>query len=159
LLEAFRVLGATERAELWIIGDETSDPAYVSNLRELATSRVSFLGKQPRHAVWKLLSQVDVVVVPSLWYEAYAFVVSEAFAAGAPVVASRLGTLVDRVEHEVDGLLVPPGDVVALSEALGRLVREPDLLLRLRGGLRPVRTFDAHITDLEATYASVLSAP
>ena len=52
-------------------------------------------------------------------------------AAGLPVVASRLGQIAKLIESEIDGLLVPPGDVLALAAALERLKGDPELRLRL----------------------------
>jgi glycosyltransferase involved in cell wall biosynthesis len=154
LIEAFN--GIEEGAELWIAGDEDADPAYAAHLHALASENVHFLGKLARAEVWEILAQVDVLVVPSLWYETFAFVVSEAFAAGIPVVASRLGPLADRVEEGVDGLLVPPGDVDALRVALLQFLEDSTLLPRLRAGIRPVHTIEAHVKEIEAVYQAVL---
>jgi len=156
LLEAFR--GLNTDSELWLAGDEATDPSYVERLRSLASPQVRFLGKLDREAVWRLLSQVDVVVVPALWYESFSFIISEAFAAGLPVVASRLGSLADRVEDEVNGLLVPPGDSQALQQALLRICQEPDLWPRLQAGIRPVRTINDYLIQLEAIYQAALSS-
>jgi glycosyltransferase involved in cell wall biosynthesis len=156
LLEAFRSLRGV--AELWIAGDESFDPTYVGHLRELATPQVRFLGRLTRQAVWETLARVDVVVVPSLWYETFSFIVSEAFVSGAPVVASQLGPLADRVRHEVDGLLVPAGDVAAWRSALQRLVDEPGLLERLQANVRPPLTLDEHVQQLQVLYRSLVDA-
>ncbi len=154
LLEAFNALNQ-EEAELWLVGDEAADPAYAAHLRTLASSQVRFLGKQSRAEVWQTLAQVDVLVVPSMWYEAFVFVVSEAFAAGVPVVASGLGTLADRVRDGVDGLLVPPGDVGALFKALGRFWQDPTLLSRLRAGIGRTHTIEDHVRDIEGVYRAI----
>ena len=138
LVDAFS--GVQGASELWIAGDESADPEYVAQLRERATPSVRFLGRLTREEVWETLAQVDVVVVPTLWYETFSFIVSEAFAAHAPVVASRLGPVADRVRDGVDGLLVPPGNVAAWRAALQRLVDKPDLLARLRASVRPPTT-------------------
>jgi glycosyltransferase involved in cell wall biosynthesis len=151
LVEAFS--GVQGEAELWVAGDESFDPAYVSRLKALATPNVRFLGRLDRKGVWETLTQVDVVVVPSLWYETFSFLISEAFAAGLPVLASRLGALADRVRDGVDGLLLPPGDVAAWRAAMQRLLDEPDLLPRLRAGVRPPMTMEEHVDRLEALYA------
>ena len=153
LVEAFsRVCG---KAELWIAGDESFDLAYVSRLKALATPNVRFLGRLDRKGVWQTLTQADVVVVPSLLYEAYSFLISEAFAAGLPVLASRLGALADRVRDGVDGLLVPPGDVAAWRAAIQRLLDEPELLARLRAGVQPPMTMEEHVERLEELYSKV----
>lgn len=153
LLEAFN--GVQGAAEVWIGGDESFDPAYASQLHAQASSQVRFLGKLTRQEVWETLGQVDVVVVPSIWYETFSFLVSEAFAAGVPVVASRLGPLADRVRDDVDGLLAPPGDVAAWRTALQRLTDEPELIARLRANVRPPVTLEEHINRLESLYAEL----
>jgi glycosyltransferase involved in cell wall biosynthesis len=149
--------GILETGELWIAGDESFDPDYVTQLRARATSNVRFLGRLTREQVWETLAQVDVVLVPSLWYETFSFIVSEAFAAGLPVVASRLGPLADRVRDGVDGLLMPPGDVDAWRAALRRLVDEPHLLARLRANVRPPLTLEEHVERIESLYAQVVA--
>ena len=154
LVEAFSHLVGS--AELWIVGDETFDPAYVSRLRADSGSAVRFLGRLSREQVWETLSQVDVVAVPALWYETFSFIVSEAFTAGLPVIASRLGPLADRVRHDVDGLLLPPGDVAAWRDALQRLVETPGLCNQLAAGIQPQLTLQGHVARLEAVYGAAL---
>jgi glycosyltransferase involved in cell wall biosynthesis len=116
---------------------------------------VRFLGRLTREEVWDTLAQVDVVVVPTLWYETFSFIISEAFIAGVPVIASRLGPVADRVRDGVDGLLVPPGDVSAWRAALQRLVEEPNFLARLRANVRPPMTLNEHVGRIEALYAQL----
>jgi len=154
LLEAFANIN--NNAELWIAGDESADPDYVSRLRMLAGPDVRFLGKLPREKVWDTLRQVDVVVLPSLWYETFSFIVSEAFAAGVPVVASKIGPLAERVSDGVNGLLVPPNQPQALAKSLRRVLQEPELLGQLQAGIGPVYTFEEHVTELEAVYRQAL---
>ncbi len=141
--------------ELWIAGDESFDPAYVACLRAQATSSVRFLGRLTREEVWETLAQVDVVLVSSLWYETFSFIISEAFASGAPVVASRLGPLAERIRDDVDGFLVPPGDVAAWRMVLQRLVDEPDLLTRLRANVRFPTTLEEHVDQIETLYQTL----
>lgn len=155
LVEAFS--GVSGDAELWIAGDESADPTYVSRLRSLSGPNVHFLGRLDREEVWSALARVDVVAVPSLWYEAYSFLISEAFAAGRPVLASQLGALADRVRDGVDGLLLPPGDVAAWRAAIQRLIEDPNLLPRLRANVRPPMTMEEHVERLEALYTQAVN--
>ena len=155
LVEAFN--GLAQGTELWIAGDETADPGYVARLRQNASPGIRFLGRLTREQVWETLTQIDIVVVPSLWYETFSFIISEAFAAKAPVIASKLGPLTERVHHEGDGLLVPPGDVAALRQALCRFLQEPALLPRLQAGIQPVQTMEAHAGEIEAVYEAVIA--
>jgi glycosyltransferase involved in cell wall biosynthesis len=58
-------------------------------------------------------------------------VIIEAFLRGRPVVGTRAGGIPDIVQHEVNGLLVPQGDSVALAEAIERLLGDRALAVRL----------------------------
>jgi glycosyltransferase involved in cell wall biosynthesis len=154
LIEAFT--GIKGPAELWIAGDESFDPDYVAQLRALATPNVRFLGKLTRKEVWDTLARADVVAVPTLWYETFSFIVSEAFAMGAPVVASRLGPLVDRVRDGADGLLLPPGDVAAWRKTLQQLVDEPSLWAHLRANVMAPTTLEEHVARVESLYTRIV---
>ncbi|WP_246101947.1 glycosyltransferase [Methylobacterium terricola] len=76
-------------------------------------------------AVQAAMARAAAVVVPSLWYEGLPMVVAEAFAAGTPVVASRIGALASLVAEGETGLRVEPGDAATLSAALGRIAGDP----------------------------------
>jgi glycosyltransferase involved in cell wall biosynthesis len=157
LVEGFNRLHGD--AELWIAGNESFDPAYSRDLHALAGPGVRFLGLLDRRQVWESLAQVDVVAVPSVWYETLSFIAHEAFAAGRPVIASRLGVLTDVVRDGVDGLLVTPGDAGAWQTAVQRLVDAPGELQRLRAGVRPPITMDEHLAALTQAYARALKQP
>lgn len=155
LVEAFA--GLRGLARLAVAGDVTTHPQYTAQLKRAATEAVQFVGRLDRAAVWQLLAQMDVLVVPSVWYETFAFVISEAFAAGVPVIVSKLGPLADRVQHNVDGLLFAPGDVTALQQAMQRFLTEPDLLPRLQAGIKPPITIANHAAQVETLYQSILA--
>ncbi|MBN1920431.1 MAG: glycosyltransferase [Anaerolineae bacterium] len=154
VLEAFR--GLPPEAELWIAGDEQADPDYVALLRSMATANVRFLGRLTREAVWAVLVDADVVVVPALWYETFSFLISEAFAARKPVLASRIGALADRVNDGVDGMLLPPGDVAAWRKSMQGLLESPDKIEILRSGVGTQLSMDEHVDDLDEILNGVL---
>jgi len=155
LVAAFNTLASD--ATLWIAGDEMADPDYAAWLRREAAPTVRFLGRLSRAQVWEVLAQVDVVVVPSVWYETFSFIISEAFAAGVPVIASALGPLAERINHAVNGFLVPPGDIQALCRTMGRFLAEPVLLSQLQAGIGPPQTIEAYTEKMIALYQAVLS--
>ncbi len=128
-----------------VAGHPSLDAAYSARLRALARGdrRVRFRGLVPPEGMPALLSQLDLLVLPSLWWENSPLTVLEALAAGLPVVASRTGG-VPEILPEGAGLLVPPGDASALREALagaieGRLLAEPAPALPVKTALEGAR--------------------
>jgi glycosyltransferase involved in cell wall biosynthesis len=101
-----------------------------------------------------------VVVAPSR-REGYGVVPREAMAWARPVVATAVGGLVDAVEDGVTGLLVPPGDITALRDAVERLLGDAELRTRLGAAAREKAqrelSFDTAAARLEAVYEEALS--
>ena len=81
--------------------------------------------------VMSAFHHAEAAIVPSLWAEPFGQVAVEAMLAGAPVVASAVGGLLDIVQNEVTGLLVRPGDAEALCSAIIRILGDPRLVTRL----------------------------
>lgn len=156
LIEAVNQL-PTEKVRLTIYGDPTVMPDYVAELRALAGHPgISFAGPVARSAVWETLARLDLMVMPSLWYEAAPTTIREAFAVGTPVVASDLGTMPDLVVDGRNGRLFPPGDSAALADILHDYADHPERLAALAAGVEPDRPMEAHVADLLAGYRQVL---
>jgi len=152
LIEAFGGLD-TDRASLTIYGDENAFPRYSRELHRLARNpNVTFGGPFDHRRLWDILAEADVLVVPSLWYEAASLVISEAFAAGVPVIASGHGALAEKIRDGVDGLLFRPGDAADLRAKIEQLIAEPSLLETLRRNIPPMKTMEEHAQELEAIY-------
>ncbi len=102
--------------------------------------------------------QARLVALPSE-YEAFGLVLLEALAQGTPVVASRVGGIPEFVEDGKAGLLVPPGDVPALANAMARLWSDPSLAQQLgaygRDQVVPRYTWDRLVDGLERVYREV----
>lgn len=92
----------------------------------------------------RLLMGADLVVVPSVWQEAFGLAALEPMAAGVPVIASRVGGIPEIVRDGETGLLVEPGDEAALEGALHRLLAAPEE--RERMGRNGVARARAHFT-------------
>jgi len=136
LLEAFTTLhGRDPMTRLLIVGDgpEREKLAAEASSRGLSEA-VHFTGAVGPDEVPGLLNSMDVAVAPYPKMQNFYFSplkVYEYMAAGLPVVASRVGQIEKIIEHEVTGLLVPPGDVIALAAGLERSRRESGLRERL----------------------------
>ncbi|MDW8068902.1 MAG: glycosyltransferase family 4 protein [Anaerolineae bacterium] len=159
LIEAFKHLNHhTRPATLTIYGDPTRFPKYVRKLQKLADgcSSIRFAGTYSYGDLGRVLSELDVLVVPSLWYENSPNTILEAFAYHTPVIASDMGGMSELVEHGKSGLLFTPGDVKDLRRQLQRLVDEPELVRRMSAAVPPVRTLDDEIRELEGLYRKLL---
>jgi len=97
------------------------------------------------------MGRVDWVLVPSIWWEAFGLVVSEAFMFRRPPIATNLGGLAERIEHDRTGLLFEAGDPIALAETLHRCVSEAGLHARLAAASPGV----AAVADVLAQHAAV----
>jgi len=127
LLTAFNALVEHVPCKLTVIGAEREDVLrYVSDPDLLRFMDIR--GRVSGEALWRELHQADVLCAPSLSGESFGMVLTEAFAAGTPVIASAIAGYSDVVSDGVDGLLVPPGDPQRLAEELQRIHHEPERL-------------------------------
>jgi glycosyltransferase involved in cell wall biosynthesis len=125
-----------------IVGDgPMSDEIQQQINRAGLQDHFHFLGW--RSDVGSVLREFDLLAMPSLW-EAFGLAAVEAMAACKPVVATQVQGLQEVVEHDVTGLLVPPGAPDCLAAALGRLLDSPALRQQMgeQGRLRARRLFD-----------------
>lgn len=143
-LEAFSILrdqGVTFRAVFIGEGAERSRIEEV-----IAENGLGDVVQVPgaTQAIATVLAMVDVLVVPSL-SESFGIAAIEGLAAGLPVVASNVGGLLDIIQPEENGLLVPPSDPGALAAAIGRLLDEPETAAAL--GRRGLKDFERRFTS------------
>jgi phosphatidyl-myo-inositol alpha-mannosyltransferase len=124
LLQAFEGLIEHVPARLTLIGASPEDvKRYVPDPATEAS--IENLGRVSGQDLWRQLHQADVLCAPSLAGESFGMVLTEAFAAGTPVIASEIAGYSDVVTDGSDGILVPPADPQRLAEELQRLYLEP----------------------------------
>jgi phosphatidyl-myo-inositol alpha-mannosyltransferase len=125
LLQAFEGLVELVPARLIVIGSNREDvKRYLSD--ESVEERIDALGRVGGPDLWRNLHEADVLCAPSLAGESFGMVLTEAFAAGTPVIASEIAGYADVVTDGVDGILVPPADAQRLAEELQGLYLEPE---------------------------------
>jgi glycosyltransferase involved in cell wall biosynthesis len=155
LIEAFRGLHGDDLA-LDIRGNLRLDAGYASALREAAggDSRIRFLGAFAEGEQKDALSGIDVLVLPSVWWENSPLTVLEALAAGIPVVASAIGGVPELIQDGVSGLLVEPRSPDSLRAALADVAEGRRLAAPLDA--LPIRTIADEAESLEGRYRSLI---
>jgi len=121
-------------------------------------NNVLMLGSWPHSAVMHAWRRSCIALVPSVWSEPFGMVVIEAMASGRPVIASRIGGIPDIVIDGETGLLVTPGDVDSLSEAIEKLLLNPEMRERFgEAGRRRGLEFQASVVvpRIEQVYRSI----
>jgi glycosyltransferase involved in cell wall biosynthesis len=156
LLEAARELpaGAYE-IEVW--GALDTFPDYTASLRAMARGLpVRFCGPFHNGQGAEVYSRFDVLVVPSLWPENSPLVIHEAFMAGVPVVAARIGGIPELVNDGINGVLYDPASPAALADALRGLVLRPDRLADMAAHAPAVKSIAEDARDWERRYESLV---
>jgi glycosyltransferase involved in cell wall biosynthesis len=125
LVEAVRRLPDNVGVKAHLYGMAQSDEgrAYLSDMKHSATDepRVQFCGPVTQANRVEVFAGFDVLAVPSIWFETGPYTVLEAFAAEIPVLGSNHGGIAERVDDGTSGVLVPPENTRAWSEALEQL--------------------------------------
>lgn len=157
LIAALRRVAAAD-VELVVRGDLTRDPGYAARLRALAGGdpRVVFGGPLDHADLDDFFASIDILAVPSVWYENSPLVIHEARMAGLPVLTSNLGGMAELVRHDEDGLLATAGEPDSYAAQIRRLAADPALAGRLREGVRPPPTAVEEVSALEQLYATVV---
>jgi glycosyltransferase involved in cell wall biosynthesis len=146
---------------LLIAGEGPERPS----LQRLATrlglvDRVEFAGEVAHDEVPKVLARMDVFAMPSTW-EGFGVAAIEAAAMELPVVASNIHGIPDAVEDGVTGILVPTKNVGALTDAILRLLRDPDERRRMgRAGREMVSrrySWADNVRQMEVLYDELAS--
>jgi glycosyltransferase involved in cell wall biosynthesis len=152
LLEAYA--GLEDAPPLVLIGRRTPETPRT------LPPRVRLLEQWPREAVMWAWSRSLLGFAPSIWPEPCPSVIMEAMASGCPVIGSRIGGIKDLIVEGESGLLVPPGDVAALRQAIACLLASPDLRVRMGQAARkraPRFQAQSVVPRIERLYQDVLA--
>ena len=126
-----RISRTVPRLKIWIVGDApASKEAYKEEVQVLVRRLglwhcTEFLGTQ--RDIPGILAHLDLVVLATTTHEAFGRVVVEAQASGVPVVATKVGGVIDIIEDGKNGLLVPPADHKSMADAIMRIYEDTQL--------------------------------
>jgi glycosyltransferase involved in cell wall biosynthesis len=160
LLRAFSKIAASN-LDLLIAGSGPCERKLRDLATELGDDRVKFLGQVDHFGIVGFLKGCELVAIPSRAHEGLPVALVESMAAGKPIVATLSGGTPEAITDGESGLLIPMGDEAALTAAIGKLLKQPELGKRLGfEALKRSRQFswDVIAEDYLQIYRRLLSA-
>jgi glycosyltransferase involved in cell wall biosynthesis len=163
LLRAMQILAeedADVRLRVHGANLEWQSSSFRRQLRALAelAPNVTWVGRYQRQDLGWLMSEIDWVVVPSLWWENSPVVIQEAFQYGKPVICSGIGAMQEKVKDGVNGLHFRRGDPQSLAGTIRRATESEDLWESLHAGVPNMRSIEDDVESLIETYSGILAA-
>jgi glycosyltransferase involved in cell wall biosynthesis len=136
ILDAFKKINSN-KIQLKIYGSGHNE-SYVNQLKKIAKNdrRIQFCGVFSENEVGEIFSKVDLVIVPSLWYENYPLVLHEALACNVPVIASNVGGMAEKISDGKNGFTFEIGNSNSLKKIIEMIINNPDLLNQLKNNLK-----------------------
>jgi glycosyltransferase involved in cell wall biosynthesis len=155
LLEAWDAIDSETRGEatLRIFGPPAHNPGYVANLeKQAATCGAILEGHLAREAVSSALAEIDLLVVPSIWYENSPLIILEALATRTPLIVSDIGGMAELVDPGRTGFHFEMGSSSALAVTLRDCLDNPGQLDELYGEDIAVRDVAQDAEAMEESY-------
>lgn len=146
VIDAFRMLPTLKlKLDVYGVVQNCANAKYREEMltRSADDPRIAFKQPLASNKVVEHLVRYDFVIIPSRWLETGPMVALEAFAAGVPVVGTKLGGIPEIVRDGIDGVLVDPGPPEHWARVLSRLATDASLRANLKAGVRtPRRAID-----------------
>ena len=165
LLEAMQLLMKSEvdvALEIHGANLELESAEYQKRIGDLLDDlrgKVRLAGRYDRSALPALMSAVDWVVVPSIWWENSPLVIQEAFLNHRPVICSDIGGMAEKVADGVNGLHFKARDARDLARTIRAAVSDRKRWSAMRDRVPPVRRMEDHAAFLTDLYADLLDSP
>lgn len=96
--------------------------------RFLKSENIIFEGSYDNNTINNVLSNIDVLIVPSTWYENAPLVIQEAFLAGIPVITSNIGGMSELVQNNINGYTFEVGSAKDLKNVIENIINDPTIL-------------------------------
>lgn len=153
LLRSFSMIKDRQGSTLAIHGNAGKDRMY---LGDIASDGVEFMGAFDNSDIDHILDEIDVLVVPSIWYENAPLVIQEATLKGIPVITSDIGGMAELVKDGVNGFLFRVGDHNDLLEKMERVIEDPTILNRIVTDPESIRSIEDDADFVEGLYRRLL---
>jgi glycosyltransferase involved in cell wall biosynthesis len=144
------------KVRLLIYGPANQDNAYAAHLRAIASPTTEFLGTFPASEMDRVLTRMDMLAIPSTWYENSPLVLLNALASHTPVLVSNVQGMTEFLDGS-DGWSFQRGDGGDLKRVLGELAEDPRRVRQASAVTKYDRTTAAMTADVAALYESVLA--
>jgi len=158
IIEALNFIEASERTKfsLDIYGD--GDPFYIENLKNNCHNiTVHFHGPYKYNQLSAILANIDVLIVPPIWFDNSPQTIFEGLAAKKLIVASNIGGIPDFIENNINGLLFEPRDSKSLSKILLKIKSENKLRFELIKNIKPPKTMSDFVDENEKIYHKLIN--
>jgi glycosyltransferase involved in cell wall biosynthesis len=129
-------------------------PGYLKSL--VKRDNVLWFGEYDNKSISNILSEIDVLIVPSVWYENAPLTIQEAFMASIPVIASNMGGMKELVCEGKNGLMFRPGDSNDLAKKMQLIIDHPNLIGKLQKDTGSVMPIDTHVKKMRKLYSSLI---
>lgn len=149
LLRSFSSIKEKKRSTLAIYGNTGKDRMYLQNI---ASNGVEFRGSFNNSEIDHILDSIDVMVVPSIWYENSPLVIQEAIMKGIPIITSDIGGMAELVKDGINGLLFRVGDYDDLRAKMEMIIEDPTILNRMEINPESVRSIEDDANFVEELY-------
>jgi len=143
---------------LKIYGHYFGHKDYYNILKDMAgdNPKIEFLGAYQYEDMADMLDEIDVLVVPSTWWENSPLVLLRALAHGVPAIVSDLGGLTESIKDGENGFTFATGDAASLTKVLRRIGQNPAILNDLKARIQPPPRVEEEAFEYEKLYTSLI---
>lgn len=157
LLDAFKKLSSEQmNTKLLIYGYYHQDDKKIKSTVNNLSGNIVYKGVYDSKDTVKVLEEMDVLVVPSLWNEIFGLVIDEAYLCNKPVVVSNRGAMPERVKDGKGGFVFDPDKEDDLYNKLAKIAKNPQILNDVQKNLPEVKSMEDYATEVEEIYKKLL---
>jgi glycosyltransferase involved in cell wall biosynthesis len=157
LIKAMQLLAGMP-ISLKIYGKVNKQNQYFKQLVRLSAGdpRIEFCGTFPNPEIGTIFSNIDALIVPSLWHENSPLVIYSAQYAKCPVIASNMAGMAEVIDHGRNGILFEAGNEASLSQAIESLLNDPELLSKLSSNAPRPLSIQEYTDELLKIYGNLI---